>query len=112
MATSSLASTVKGTWWRASPARLGWVESCAATGTVDFIENRFKATATWSLVAKIGTEMIATLESSSTNLEADVLSLEVFINRCGTMFTFGGLTFTGFLLPRTAALTTLVSSTI
>jgi hypothetical protein len=88
------------------------MESGSAAGAADFVEHGFKATTTGSFVAELGAEVVSTFQSAATDLEADVLGLEVLINWPSAMLAFSRLPFTGFPLSRATTLATLVSSTI
>jgi hypothetical protein len=88
------------------------MESGSTAGAADLVEDCFKAAAARTFVAELSTEVIPTLESPATNLQADVLSLEVLVYQRSAMLAFSSLSFTGFLLSRAATLATLVSSAI
>ena len=113
--TGSLTSTVESTFRGLHTTGLRWMKDGSATGATNLSENRFQTTSTRSLVTKIETRVVATLQRTSTDSHTNVLCFDVLLVRTSTdstMFSLSSLPFASFLFSGAASLTTLVTPTV
>jgi len=99
-------------WWRASTTWLRRMQYGSSAIASNLFKNSLEAAATRSLMAERLASVISTFQSSTTDPETDVLRLDVLLSCHATIFAFRGLTFTGFLLTWTAALSAFMSPAV
>ena len=115
MAASFGSVTLEAAWWRLSTARKWGSQHCTATVAVDLVKDGFATRSTRSLMAEVLTEVVSTLERSTTWTSADMLSLKAVIDGSNvcifqlTALTLHGLSFTS--LPLTFATAFIASMT-
>lgn len=115
MSAGPLTSAIESTLWGFGTAWLRWLKNCTATSTADVLENSFETASTGTFVAQRSAGMVATLQWSATNLQADVLRLillSIGWSIQGSMFSFKGLALACLLLARTTTFTTFMSTAI
>ena len=117
MTASGWSSTSKVAWRRSSSTGQWRLQNGPTAIARHVIKDRLFATITWPFVAELGTGMVPTLELSATNLGADMLRLNIVVERSRDstkrfQLPSGRLALDGFPLAGTASLTTLMAATI
>jgi len=115
MATGWSPRTVEPALGRLGATWLRRLKNSPATGAADVFKNSLKTARAGTFMTERRTSMVATLQRSTANLQADMLWLKLFSGGWGvqsSVLTLRGLSLTCLLLSRTTTLATFMPTAI